>query len=111
MAQENGKRKVIRLTAERLRRLERRMDAVEQAQRGTNARLEQAIDVLTRLVRVVAVQNGRMNRNLQQLTTRIDNRGGRLDRFARSVMTGRTTDNRRLVTLGRNMEALERRLG
>lgn len=118
MAQGKDNGKVVRLTSERLRRLERRVEAVEQALRGTNARLDQtnarldqAVDVLTRLVRVVAAQNGRMNRNFQHLTGRIDRLGSRLDRFARSVMTGRTTDNRRLVTLGRHMEALERRLG
>ena len=100
--------KVIRLTAERLRRLERRMEAAEQAQRGTNARLDQAIDVLTRLVRVVAAQNERMNRNFQNLTHRIDPLGARLDRFTRSMMQGRTADHRRLATLARRMETLER---
>ncbi len=55
----SGNGKIIRLTAERLLRLDRRMAAVEEAQRGTNARLDQtnvrldqAIDVLTRLVDV-----------------------------------------------------------
>src|SRR5262245_28369119 len=63
--------KVVRLTAERLQRLERRMGAVETAIKGTNARLDdtnarldqtnarldQAVDVLTGLVRVVKAQN------------------------------------------------------
>ena len=65
-----GNDKIVRLTDERLRRLDRRLAAVEEAQRGTtarldetNARLDQAVDVLTRLVRVVAAQNDRVNRN------------------------------------------------
>ena len=37
----SGNGKIIRLTAERLQRLERRMAAVEEAQRGTNARLDE----------------------------------------------------------------------
>ena len=117
MAHGNGNGRVIPLTAERLRRLERRVEAVEQAQRGTNARLDQtnarldqAIDVLTRLVRVVAAQNERMNRNFQHLTNRIDALGARLDRFARSVMAGRTADHRRLAVLERRLDTLERRL-
>ena len=58
------------------------MSALEQAQRGTNdrldetnarldrtnARLDQAVEVLTRLVRVVAVQNSRVNQNFSRLT-------------------------------------------
>lgn len=111
MAQGKDNGKVVRLTAERFRRLERRMEAVEQAQRGTNARLDQtnarldqAIDVLTRLVRVVAAQNERMNRNFQHLTSRVDLLGARLDRFARSVVAGRTADHRRLAALGRRIE-------
>ena len=55
--------KIVRLTDERLRRLDRRLAAVEEALRGTNACLDQAVDVLTRLVRVVAAQNDRVNRN------------------------------------------------
>lgn len=117
MAQGTGKGQVIRLNAERLRRLERRMEAVEQAQRGTNARLDQtnvrldqAVDVLTRLVRVVAAQNARLNRNFRQLTSRIDALGARLDRFTRSVVAGRTADQKRLGVLERRMESLERRL-
>jgi hypothetical protein len=117
VAQGKGNGKVVRLTAERLRRLERRMEAVEHAQRGTNARLDQtnarldqAIDVLTRLVRVVAVQNNRINRNFQYLTHRVDAFGTRLDRFARSVVAGRTADHRRLAALERRMGTLERRL-
>ncbi len=115
MASPNGK--VVRLTNERLRRLERRMEAVEVALRGTNARLDQtnarldetnarldqAVDILTRLVRVVAAQNDRMNRNFAQL-------GVRIDRLSRAIMTGRTQDLRRMSRLERRIEALERRL-
>ena len=69
----------------------------------TNARLEQAIDVLTRLVRVVAAQNGRMNRNFAQLDAR-------LDRMTRAILKGRTADQRRMAGLERRMDALERRV-
>jgi len=95
--------KVVRLTDERLRRLGRRMEAVEAGIKGTNARLDQAIDVLTRLVRVVAVQNDRVNRNFGQL-------GIRIDRLARTILAGRTADTRRLTTLERRLETLERKL-
>jgi hypothetical protein len=99
----NANGKVVRLTDERLRRLDRRMEAVEVAIKGTNARLDQAIDVLTRLVRVVAAQNERVNRNFAQLGTRID-------RLARSILAGQTADTRRLTALERRLETLERRL-
>src|SRR5262245_32823977 len=109
--------KVVRLTAERLQRPERRMGAVETALKGTNTRLDdttarldqtiprldQAVDVLTGLVRVVKAQNDRMNRNFAQL-------GERIDRLARSILAGRTADTRRLTALARRVEALERRL-
>ena len=102
MAQ-NGDRRIVRLTDERLRRLEQRLAAVEQAQRGTNAqldetnaRLDQAVDVLTRLVRVVAAQNDRMNRNFVQLN-------GRIDRLAKAIMTGRTAGTRRVTRLERRL--------
>jgi hypothetical protein len=99
----NANGKVVRLTDERLRRLDRRMEAVEVAIKGTNARLDQAIDVLTRLVRVVAAQNERVNRNFAELGTRID-------RLARSILAGQTADTRRLTALERRLETLERRL-
>ncbi len=112
-----GDGRVVRLTAERLRRLERRMEKVESAIKGTNTRLDgtnarlettnvrldQAVDVLTRLVRVVAAQNDRMNRNFEQL-------GSRLDRLTRTLLTGRTVDIRRLTALERRLATLERRL-
>jgi len=115
VASPNGK--VVRLTSERLRRLERRMEAVEVAVRGTNTRLDQtnarldqtnerldqAVDILTRLVRVVAAQNDRMNRNFAQL-------GARIDRLSKAIMTGRTQDLRRMSRLERRVETLERRL-
>ena len=106
----NRNDRVVRLTAERLQRLERRMEKVETAIKGTNARLEatnarldQAVDVLTRLVRVVAAQNDRVNRNFGQL-------GSRFDRLTRSILAGRTTDTRRLTALARHLETMERRL-
>ena len=99
----SGDGKVVRLTDERLRRLGRRMEAVEAGIKGTNARLDQAIDVLTRLVRVVAVQNDRVNLNFGQL-------GIRIDRLARTILAGRTSDTRRLTALGRRLETLERKL-
>jgi hypothetical protein len=99
----SGDGKVVRLTDERLRRLGRRMEAVEAGIKGTNTRLDQAIDVLTRLVRIVAVQNDRVNRNFGQL-------GIRIDRLARTILAGRTADTRRLTALERRLETLERKL-
>jgi chromosome segregation ATPase len=102
----NGSPRVVRLTTERLRRLERRMEAVEAAIEGTlapTARLDQAIDVLTRLVRVVAAQNQRVKRSSGHLDLR-------LDRLSRSILAGRTADTRRLTALERRLETLQRRL-
>ena len=101
VAQGNGT--VVRLTDERLRRLDRRLAAVEEAQQGTNARLDQAVDVLTRLVRVVAAQNDRVNRNFAQLNARFD-------RLTRAILKGRTADHRRMSSLERRIDALERRV-
>ncbi len=105
------KGRVVRLTAERLRRLERGMAALEHAQRGTNqrldesnARLDQAVDVLTRLVRVVAVQNGRVNGNFSRLT-------GRVDKLTLAITKGRTADAQRVSRLQRRLDGLERRRG
>jgi len=102
--------RVVRLTDERLRRLERRMAAVEAEQRSrraqldeTSERLDQAIDVLTRLVRVVAVQNRRLTRSFAQVNAR-------LDRTTRAIVKGRTADQRRMLQLERRLTALERRL-
>ena len=107
VAQGNGK--IVRLTDERLRRLDRRMAAVEEAQRGTNARLDetnarldQAVDVLTRLVRVVAAQNDRVNQNFAQLTARVD-------RLTRAILKGRTADHGRMSPLERRLGTLQRR--
>jgi len=102
--------RVVRLTDERLRRLERRMAGVEAEQRSrraqldeTSERLDQAIDVLTRLVRVVAVQNRRLTRSFAQVNAR-------LDRTTRAILKGRTADQRRMLQLERRLTALERRL-
>ena len=88
--------RVVALTEARLRRVERRVDAIE-------ARLEQATDVLTRLVRIVAVLNRRYGRSAE---------GGveRVERFTRAVTRGRTADLRRLVTLEKRLARLERLL-
>src|SRR5439155_587638 len=94
---------------ERLRRLERRMGAVEEAVRGvstrldeTNARLDQAVDVLTRLVQVVAAQNDRMNRNFERLN-------GRIDRLSKAILARRTADLKRF-SLERLRQILPRML-
>ena len=88
--------KVVRLSDARLRRAERRLDAVE-------ARLEQATDVLTRLVRIVAVLHRRYGGALTAPE-------GRVERLTRAVTRGRTADLRRLVGLERRLARLERRL-
>ncbi len=85
--------KVVGLHAERLRRLERRLDAVE-------ARLDQATDVLTRLVRIVAILHRRHAGEPEE----------RVERLTRAVTRGRTADLRRLVGLERRLAQLERRL-
>ncbi len=117
MAEHNGSDKVIRLTAERLQRLERRMAAVEEAQAGTNhrldqtnarldksnARLEEAIGVLTRLVQVVKAQNDRANKNAATLNARFD-------RLTRAILEGRTRDAQRMNRMDRRLEVAERRL-
>ena len=102
--------RVVRLTDERLRRLDRRMAVVEAEQRSrreqlneASERLEQAVDVLTRLVRVVAVQNRRLTRSFAQVNAR-------LDRTTRAILKGRTADQRRMLQLERRLAALERRL-
>lgn len=97
----NGK--IVGLTGARLRRFEQRVAALEEGQRGTNARLDQAVDVLTRLVRVVSAQNDRVNRNFAQL-------GARLERLTRAIVKGRTEDTRRVSRVERRLEAAERRL-
>lgn len=94
---------VTRLTEARVRRLERRVTAVEVAVKDTHVRLEQAIDLLTRLVRVVAVLNDRMKRNLGKLDTR-------QDRVTQSILAGRTADTKRLTALARRLDTLERLL-
>ena len=88
--------KVVRLSDARLRRAERRLDAVE-------ARLEQATDVLTRLVRIVAVLHRRYGGALTAPE-------GRVERLTHAVTRGRTADLRRLVGLERRLARLERRL-
>jgi len=106
----NGRGSLVRLTDERLRRLERRMAAVEEAQRGTKTQLDQAVDVLTRIVRIVAAQNQRLKKNFAQLTERVDRLAARSDRVAKAIVTGRSTDVRRVSALERRMAAIERRL-
>lgn len=87
---------VVRLSDARLRRLERRLDALEE-------RLDQATDVLTRLVRIVAVLHRREGGAL-------GGSSGRVERLTRAVTRGRTADLRRLVMLERRLAKLERRL-
>lgn len=88
--------KVEGLSLARLARMERRLAAVE-------SRLDQTDDVLTRLVRIVAI----LHRRLAD-PTRLH---ARLDRLSRALTTGRTADIRRLGALERRLARLERRLG
>jgi hypothetical protein len=97
------RRTVVPLGAAHVRRLERRITALENALATRTARLEQAIDVLTRLVRVVAVQHQRVKHGIGQLDSRSTN-------LTRSVLIGRTADTRRLTAAERRLEARERRL-
>jgi hypothetical protein len=93
-------RKIVTLAQERLRRLERRLDANERRLRDLNAQLDQATEVLTRLVRVVAVQSRQSRRTLDRLDDR-------LRRLAREITSGRTADVRRLAAQERRLSALE----
>jgi hypothetical protein len=88
--------KVERLSLARLDRLERRLAAIE-------SRLDQTDDVLTRLVRIVAI----VHRRLADPTRP----QARVDRLSRALTTGRTADIRRLRTLERRLALIERRLG
>jgi hypothetical protein len=104
-----GQSRSRRVAEVRVRRLQHRR---------ANPRLEQAIDVLTRLVRVVAAQNERMKRNfgvlsgrVEQLNGRVTRGNGRVDQLTKAIMAGRTGDLRRLAQIERRLEALERRLG
>ena len=101
MAARNGR--IVGITDAKLRRVERRIAAIEQEQRGTNERLDQAVDVLTRLVRVVSAQNDRMNR----VFARCD---ARLERLTRAILKGRTDDSRRVSRVERRLDIAERRL-
>ena len=97
MAARNGR--IVGITDAKLRRVERRIAAIEQEQRGTNERLDQAVDVLTRLVRVVSAQNDRMNRVF-----------ARFERLTRAILKGRTDDSRRVSRVERRLDIAERRL-
>jgi len=94
--------KVVRLTDERLRRLQRRLDSLEREQLGRDERIDQAVDVLTRLVRVVSAQNDRVNRNFARLSARID-------QLSRALVMRRTAELRR-SNPPRRRDPLERRL-
>lgn len=88
--------KVERLSFARLARVERRLAAIEQ-------RLDQTDDVLTRLVRIVAILHRRFGDSSRP--------SARLDRLSRALTTGRTADIRRLRLLERRLAQIERRLG
>jgi hypothetical protein len=89
-------RKVERLSLARIARIERRLAAVE-------SRLDQTDDVLTRLVRIVAILHRKLAGDPARPLAR-------LDRLSRAVTTGRTADLRRLGALERRLSQLERRL-
>jgi hypothetical protein len=93
-------RKIVTLAQERLRRLERRLDSTERRLRDLNSQLDQATEVLTRLVRVVAVQSRQSRRTLDRLDDRFR-------RLAREITSGRTADVRRLAAQERRLSALE----
>ena len=87
---------VVRLRDAKLRRLEQRTEALE-------ARVDQAIDVLTRLTRVVAVIHHRYSGAMNTPQRRVE-------RLTRAVTQGRTADLRRMTLLERRLVQLERRL-
>jgi hypothetical protein len=87
---------VVRLREAKLRRIEQRIDALE-------SRIEMAIDVLTRLTRVVAVLHHRWSGAMNTPQRRVE-------RLTRAVTQGRTADLRRMTLLERRLAMLERRL-
>ena len=87
---------VVRLRDAKLRRLEQRTEALE-------ARVDQAIDVLTRLTRIVAILHHRYSGAMNTPQRRVE-------RLTRAVTQGRTADLRRMTLLERRLVQLERRL-
>jgi BMFP domain-containing protein YqiC len=87
---------VVRLREAKLRRLEQRVEALE-------SRVETAIDVLTRLTRVVAAIHHRYSGAMNTPQRRVE-------RLTRAVTQGRTADLRWLTQLERRLTQLERRL-
>jgi uncharacterized coiled-coil protein SlyX len=87
---------VVRLREAKLRRVEQRIEALE-------ARVDMAIDVLTRLTRVVAALHHRWSGAMNTPQRRVE-------RLTRAVTVGRTADLRRLTQLERRLAMLERRL-
>ena len=87
---------VVRLGDAKLRRLEQRTEALE-------ARVDQAIDVLTRLTRIVAILHHRYGGAMNTPQRRVE-------RLTRAVTQGRTADLRRMTLLERRLTQLERRL-
>ena len=87
---------VVRLRDAKLRRLEQRTEALE-------ARVDQAIDVLTRLTRIVAILHHRYSGAMNTPQRRVE-------RLTRAVTQGRTADLRLMTLLERRLVQLERRL-
>jgi uncharacterized coiled-coil protein SlyX len=89
-------RTVVGLAAERLRRIERRLDALERRVDAQDAQLAEVAELLTRLVRVVAVASRQSRRTTERLDTRVK-------RLTRDVTAARTADLRRLAALARRL--------
>ena len=87
---------VVRLRDAKLRRVERRIEALE-------SRVDMAIDVLTRLTRIVAILHHRYSGAMNTPQRRVE-------RLTRAVTQGRTADLRRMTLLERRLVQLERRL-
>ena len=115
----NGKRPRD-LLAERINRLERRgaetnqrldetnqrLERVEKQQVETNQRLERVETILGSIANILAGQGKELERHSQLLQALTE----RLDRFADSVIVGRTRDSERIGELERRMETLERQV-
>ena len=94
----NGK-KPRDLLAERINRLEKQ--GAE-----TNRRLERVEELLGSIANILAGQGKELERHSQLLQALVD----RFDRFADSVIIGRTRDTERVGELERRMEVLERQV-
>ena len=99
----NGKKPRDLLT-ERISRLEKQGAETNKQLAETNKRLDQVVAILGSIAKTLAGQGRELERHSQLIQALTD----RLDRFADSVIIGRTRDTERGGELERRLEVLER---